>query len=1202
MADLTLRLQKGSPVTFAEMDSNLLALDSDSPWKVSAGHITYDGEVGIGPGVDSTYVPTYHLDFGVGDSNQQTLIGSFADTQWHQDNATDFAIWTDTTERFIISGTSGNIGIGISVPNQPLDVAGNIQSTATVIGDQGFFTSVYDGFMTISGGSIFNGVNADMSGTVTFGQLSDATNTMTAFEIDELSGSAVILPASSAIKFSLDSEAAVLNNAIDSDHAWANQYIQNVDSDAKARDDSDHAWAVNYFSGIDSALDSEHAWNVDNHTDIRNRLDSEHAWNVAMHDSDRQEMFRKVDSDHTWARDNFDSDHAWNVVEHSRLDSRIDSLEGRLGGTDLQNVTDVGNVTTNDIKVGNLVSTGIRDSAASSTIRISATNDVGVGTPTPLHALHLTAADQDGIQLTSTADVGYLGMSGQDLIFGAQNDILFQTASGTLPNGTTRMTVDDNGLVGIGQAPATHMLEINAATNGGPEGILVTAAGRPLAQGGEAGLEITGVDTLGQVHRLNLDGSSTQTGTATANAFTDGTATLTGGSITGGINGTFSGTLTGGTLTDGTASLNAGSLTGGVNGNFSGTITGGTLTDGTASLNAGSLTGGVNGNFSGTLTGGTLTDGTASLNAGSLTGGVAATFSGAITGGSFTDGTATLTGGALTGMTSLSSSGAITGGSFVKSGGLATEFLMADGTVTTAASISASQVANSVTFNNGGSGAASGTTFNGSAAVTVSYNTVGAPSTTGTGASGSWGINITGNSATTTALATARNIGGVSFDGTANINLPGVNTAGNQDTSGNAATATSLGTSRNINGTAFDGSADITTANWGTARNLTLGGTTKSVNGSANYSWTTAELGITKANIDALNIAASTAATLATARTIGGVSFDGSANINLPGVNQAGNQNTTGSAGSVVNAVTFNNGGSGAASGTTFNGSAARTVSYNTVGAPSTTGAGASGSWGISITGNAATASTATTANGLSAAATVTEAEGIGANDNDTTYPTSAAVKDYVDANTGGGGGTVTSVTAGAGMTQSGTNTINPTLDVVSANGGITVNANNIQLNADQRGHITQFGQDNNDYISVGTANIDFVLDGSVDMRLFNSGELHSEGDMVAFSNSIASDQKFKKDVYTIENALDKVNQLRGVHYTWKPDTKKAGQREIGLIAQEVQDVIPEVIKEVPTLKNEGETHLTVDYSKLVGLLIEAVKDLSKKVKDLEST
>ena len=69
---------------------------------------------------------------------------------------------------------------------------------------------------------------------------------------------------------------------------------------------------------------------------------------------------------------------------------------------------------------------------------------------------------------------------------------------------------------------------------------------------------------------------------------------------------------------------------------------------------------------------------------------------------------------------------------------------------------------------------------------------------------------ISGNSATATALATARTIGGVSFDGTANINLPGVNTvSGNQDTSGNSATATALETARNIGGVSFDGTANI---------------------------------------------------------------------------------------------------------------------------------------------------------------------------------------------------------------------------------------------------------------------------------------------------------------------------------------------------------------------------------------------------------
>ena len=86
--------------------------------------------------------------------------------------------------------------------------------------------------------------------------------------------------------------------------------------------------------------------------------------------------------------------------------------------------------------------------------------------------------------------------------------------------------------------------------------------------------------------------------------------------------------------------------------------------------------------------------------------------------------------------------------------------------------------------------------------------------------------------------------------------------------SGSAATLT---TARSINGTNFDGSANITTANWGTTRNISIGGTSKSVNGSADVTWSTAE------------IAANTAVTLATARTLTigstGKTFNGSANV-----------------------------------------------------------------------------------------------------------------------------------------------------------------------------------------------------------------------------------------------------------------------------------------------------------------------------------
>ena len=157
----------------------------------------------------------------------------------------------------------------------------------------------------------------------------------------------------------------------------------------------------------------------------------------------------------------------------------------------------------------------------------------------------------------------------------------------------------------------------------------------------------------------------------------------------------------------------------------------------------------------------------------------------------------------------------------------------------------------------------------------------------------------TGNAATATALETARNIGGVSFDGTGNINLPGVNTSGNQDTSGNAATATALATARTIAGVSFDGTANISLNNnaiTNGAGYITATLTNEEVQDIVGGMLTgNTETGITVTyqdgdgtidfvvgtlNQDTTGNAA-TATTLETARNIAGVSFDGSANISL---------------------------------------------------------------------------------------------------------------------------------------------------------------------------------------------------------------------------------------------------------------------------------------------------------------------------------
>ena len=104
------------------------------------------------------------------------------------------------------------------------------------------------------------------------------------------------------------------------------------------------------------------------------------------------------------------------------------------------------------------------------------------------------------------------------------------------------------------------------------------------------------------------------------------------------------------------------------------------------------------------------------------------------------------------------------------------------------------------------------------------------------------------------------------------------------------------------------------------------------------------------------------------------------------------------------------------------------------------------------------------------------------------------------------------------------------------------------------------------------------------------SGNFTATGNVGAYS-----DLALKEDIYQIENALDKVKKLRGVHFTRKANNSK----EIGVVANEVEKVVPELVdehedKELGTVK-------TMKYANTVGLLIEAVKDLSKQIEELKN-
>ena len=123
-------------------------------------------------------------------------------------------------------------------------------------------------------------------------------------------------------------------------------------------------------------------------------------------------------------------------------------------------------------------------------------------------------------------------------------------------------------------------------------------------------------------------------------------------------------------------------------------------------------------------------------------------------------------------------------------------------------------------------------------------------------------------------------------------------------------------------------------------------------------------------------------------------------------------------------------------------------------------------------------------------------------------------------------------------------------------------------------------------------------------LTLTDAGALSVTNEITAYS----SDRRLKDNVVIIDNALDRVHRIRGVTFDWNERAAAAGftppyKRDVGVIAQEIQAVLPEAVRfapfdrhpDDPSRSKSGHDYLTVQYEKLTALLIEAVKDLSEK-------
>ena len=100
-----------------------------------------------------------------------------------------------------------------------------------------------------------------------------------------------------------------------------------------------------------------------------------------------------------------------------------------------------------------------------------------------------------------------------------------------------------------------------------------------------------------------------------------------------------------------------------------------------------------------------------------------------------------------------------------------------------------------------------------------------------------------------------------------------------------------------------------------------------------------------------------------------------------------------------------------------------------------------------------------------------------------------------------------------------------------------------------------------------------------------------------------------KDNIESIKNAGEKLYTLNGIFYHFNELAKSKGyqdtKRQIGLIAQEVQKVLPEVVKPAPFDTNEngsisGENYITIQYEKIVALIIETIKEQQIEIEEIE--
>lgn len=111
--------------------------------------------------------------------------------------------------------------------------------------------------------------------------------------------------------------------------------------------------------------------------------------------------------------------------------------------------------------------------------------------------------------------------------------------------------------------------------------------------------------------------------------------------------------------------------------------------------------------------------------------------------------------------------------------------------------------------------------------------------------------------------------------------------------------------------------------------------------------------------------------------------------------------------------------------------------------------------------------------------------------------------------------------------------------------------------------------------------------------KLITGGDIKSGGDVIAYATS---DREFKDSLIKIDNPLHKISKLNGYYFNWndKQTTYTAGTKDIGIVAQEVEEVLPEIV----TTRENG--HKAVRYEKMIALLLEGMKEMKEEIEELK--